>query len=61
MKKKKGVEPERIEGKLRIAGEKFEIGSIKSVSESSPSDLEKAVRRLSKRKIFSPPVYALYE
>lgn len=59
MKNKKNVVPEKLEGKISVAGKKLDVGSVKSVAYVSSKDMEEAVKELSRKKIFAPPSYVM--
>jgi hypothetical protein len=62
MGNKKNAIPEKMEGKLKIGGKIYKVGGIKGIfSSSSSSNQKKAVRKLSKGRIFSLPFYAVNE
>lgn len=57
----KNALPEKIKGKVRIAGQSFDVGSVKSKPGGSIAEVKNAVKYLSKKKIFSLPNYILNE
>lgn len=59
--KNKNAVPEKIKGIIRIAGKDYEVGSMKSAGESSSRELQIAVKKLSKKRFFSLPTYAINE
>lgn len=55
------LKPEKIEGELKLANKKVSIGRVVIAEMKSAKDLNKAVKKLSGKKIFSLPSYLVNE